>query len=116
MISPVDSLLNELKIQPVRSVHQFREEVVEKADNTSAVVPELLLKELKENNVYYLINASLRLDRSKKSNLKINTVERYMIAINAKYPGIFKMVKQIGHNNQEPARLFYIDYQKYHLD
>ena len=115
-VGAVDSSLAIIKVNPIRSLTFFRDEIVSKAVKTSSIKPDILLNELKENEVSYLIGAHLRIDESQKTTQRVNTVWRYMTAINSKYPGIFNLVKQVGNNNQEPALLFYIDYNKYQLN
>jgi hypothetical protein len=111
-----DSLLAALKINPIRSLNYFRDEIYSKATKTSAIDPDILLNELKENKVSFLIGANLRIDETQKTTQRVNTIRRYMTAINSKYPGIFSLVKQTGTHNDEPALLFYIDYKKYNLN
>jgi len=43
----------------------------------------------------------------------INTVERYMAFIQEKYPLIFTKISQIGDENNEPATIVKIEYEKY---
>ncbi len=112
-VNNVDSLLEDLNINPIRSLTFFKEKICNKAAKTSAINPEIIFNELKENKVSYLIGANLRIDEKQKTTQKINTIRRYMTAINSKYPGIFSLVKQVGKNDEEPALLFYIDYEKY---
>jgi len=109
-----DSLIKILSVPAIHGVDQFRVTMADELrKSTTAFVPDRLLNELKANNVHYLIDASLRNNPLEKSDKQINTVKRYMIAIISKYPGIFTMVKQIGDNDDEPAWLFKINYDKY---
>ena len=50
-----------------------------------------------------------------KDGLIINTVERYMAFIQEKYPQVFSKVSQIGDDDNEPATIFKIEYEKYGL-
>jgi hypothetical protein len=72
--------------------------------------PDQLLENLKEKKIEYLILASLRREPGKKTNLTINTVERYVSLIQAKYPDLFRTIHQIGSNNDEPAAVVQIQY------
>lgn len=82
-------------------------------DSKSFIIyPDSLLNSLKENNVHHVITASLRINPAKKTDRIINTVERYLHYIEIKYPGIFIQEQQIGNNNNEPARVFKVDYSK----
>jgi hypothetical protein len=114
--SIADSMVNILNVPAIYGVEQFRSTMEEEMrKSTTAFVPDRILNELKENNVHYLIDASLRVNPLEKSDRQINTVRRYIIAISSKYPGIFILVKQIGEKDKEPAWLFKIDYEKYNL-
>ena len=109
--SHIDSVWQTIHVQPVKTVLAFRESVMPEYGRTSAVLPDKILNRFYKDNVQYLINASLRINREIKSDEAINTITRYLIAISSKYPGSLKMVKQIGSNRDEPARLFRIDYK-----
>ena len=45
----------------------------------------------------------------------INNIQRYLYFIEQKYPGILTLVHQIGDNEGEPAWLYRLDYNTYHL-
>ena len=49
----------------------------------------------------------------KKTNLTVNTIPRYILIIDLKYPGLFEQVYQIGDNNDEPASLYRLNYDAY---
>ncbi len=70
--------------------------------------PDELLKDLKDNNVKYVIMASLRKYPNQKTEHTINTVKRYLYYIQQKYPRKIRFVKQIGVD--EKAYLFEIVY------
>ncbi|MBN1953008.1 MAG: hypothetical protein JW801_17520 [Bacteroidales bacterium] len=106
-----DSLLRELSIEPIRSVSRFKNELVSGSKRTTSMIPDELLDNLYRNHVHYLINASLRVNPDMKTDRVINTIERYMVAINSKYPGVFTLVKQVGENQDEPARLYKVNYE-----
>ena len=74
----------------------------------SAVSPDDLLNDLKDKEVKYIIMASLRKIPMQKTQYTINTVYRYLYFISLKYPNIFRVVKQIGNNEDEPAQLIEI--------
>jgi hypothetical protein len=80
-----------------------------------AVVPDSLVNLLLRNNVDYIIRGNLRLNPAQKTNRVVNTVHRYMYYVEQKYPGIFSQVTQIGGNDDEPARLFQIHWERYGL-
>ncbi|MCB2195862.1 MAG: hypothetical protein KQH79_08370 [Bacteroidetes bacterium] len=70
--------------------------------------PDKLLQRLKDNNVKYVIMASLRKYPKQKTEYTINTVQRYLYFIQQKYPEKIKHVQTIGVD--EPAYLFEIVY------
>jgi hypothetical protein len=107
----LDSLLNLMPgLDPIYTVEAFRKEVVEKNNTTTSLYPDQMLKELSSENIQYLIQAQLRANPGEKTGETLNTVERWMVAINSKYPGAFKLVNQIGRDKNEPARLYHVDY------
>ncbi len=65
-----------------------------------------LLNNLYENNVEYVIMASLRKIEARKTQYTINTIQRYLYYIQQKYPDRLFPIKQIGRD--EPAYLFEI--------
>ncbi len=81
-----------------------------------AVVPDTLVNLLLRNNVDYIIRGSLRLNPTQKTNRVINTVHRYMYYMEQKYAGIFSQVNQIGGNEDEPAYLFRIHWDRFGLE
>lgn len=81
----------------------------------SAASPDTLLYNLKEHSVDYIIRANLRVNPRKKTARTINTVARYIYFIEMKYPGIFEQVNQVGEDDNEPAHLFKINYEKFNI-
>ncbi|MFC2113604.1 hypothetical protein ACFLTA_10080, partial [Bacteroidota bacterium] len=81
-----------------------------------SVVPDTLVNMLRRGNVDYMIRGNLRLNPSQKTDRVINTVHRYMYYIEQKYFGIFSQVSQMGENQDEPAYLFQIHWERYGLD
>ncbi len=74
--------------------------------------PDVLVASLRNRNISYLILASLRRTPTAKTNLTINTIERYVNIIQIKYPGLFTKVMQYGKNEEEPALLVKINYDR----
>ena len=66
--------------------------------------PEVLYNKLKDAGVTHIIMASLRTNSDDPNARIINTVRRYLSAINKAYPGRLKMVHQIGE--RWPAYLY----------
>jgi hypothetical protein len=75
--------------------------------------PDSLLSQLQNAGVTHIITANLRRNSTKKDGMIVNTVERYMAFVQEKYPNIFSKVSQIGDDNNEPAIVLKIEYEKY---
>jgi hypothetical protein len=95
-----DSLLNRVKVSKL---------------NCFAVSPDSLVNTLKKNRVSYVIVASLRANPNMNTGNIINNIQRYLYFVEQKYPGILTLVHQIGDNAGEPAWLYRLDYNTYHL-
>ncbi|MBK7029436.1 MAG: hypothetical protein IPH45_09555 [Bacteroidales bacterium] len=79
---------------------------------TTLIYPDSLLLSLHKNNVSYVLTANLRRNSLVKNGQIINTVERYMAFIQDKYPGITSKVVQIGADENEPATIMKLEYEK----
>ena len=66
--------------------------------NVPSKDPEFLYNKLKDAGVTHVIMASLRTNPDDPNARIINTVRRYLSAINEAYPGKLKLVHQIGDN------------------
>jgi len=77
--------------------------------------PDSLLNTLQNNGVTHIMTANLRRNSTQKDGFIINTVERYMAFISEKYPLMFTKISQVGDDDNEPATLFKIEYEKYGL-
>jgi hypothetical protein len=75
--------------------------------------PDSLLNQLQNSGVTHILTANLRRNSTQKDGFIINTVERYMAFIQEKYPLIFTKVSQVGDDNNEPATIVKIEYEKY---
>ena len=75
--------------------------------------PDSLLNQLQNDGVTHILTANLRRNSTQKDGMIINTVERYMAFIQEKYPRIFSKVSQIGDDDNEPATIVKIEYEKY---
>jgi hypothetical protein len=95
-------------------------EISEKISNVKkpgyGISPDELVERLRVNSVEYVILASLRINPSMKTERTINTVQRYLYYIETKYPGILTLVHQVGSNNDEPAKLYKINYHIYNME
>ena len=99
-----------------RDLDFLREKIASSEKPSLAVVPDSLINLLLRGNVDYLIRANLRLNPNQKSNRVINTVHRYMYYMEQKYFGIFSQVSQIGGDDEEPAYLFQIHWDRFGLE
>lgn len=95
-----DSLLNRLRLS---------------RQSSFAVSPDSLINNLRRNNVEYVIVASLRANPKMNTGNVINNIQRYLYFVEHKYPGILKLVHQIGADKEEPAWLYKIEYSFYGL-
>lgn len=75
--------------------------------------PDSLLIQLQNAGVTHILTANLRRNSTRKDGFIINTVERYMAFIQEKYPMIFTKVSQVGDDDNEPATIVKIEYEKY---
>lgn len=100
-----------LHLNPITDVGYVRAHLRDRYSNPAAVEPGKLFSILRNHKVNYIIRGTLRYDRARKTNLTVNTVERFMEFTDMKYPGIFHMIKQVGANNNEPARLYKVNYK-----
>jgi hypothetical protein len=75
--------------------------------------PDSLLSQLQTAGVTHILTANLRRNSTRKDGMIINTVERYMAFIQEKYPQVFSKVSQIGDDNNEPATIVKINYDKF---
>ena len=75
--------------------------------------PDSLLNTLQNSGVTHVLTANLRRNSFRKDGMIINTVERYVAFVQEKYPEIFAKVSQIGADDDEPATISKIDYEKY---
>jgi len=64
--------------------------------NVPSQDPEFLYKRLKDAGVTHVIMANLRTNPDDANSRIINTVRRYLNAVNKSYPGRLKLVHQIG--------------------
>jgi hypothetical protein len=108
----LDSLVHSISLENTyQSVEEFRDSVLAVNPANASLLPDDMLNELYKNHVGYLIRASLRV-RTEETGETLNTINRYLIAIEAKYPGTISVVHQIGEERKEPAKLFKIDYTR----
>ena len=107
----IDTFIDKLSIKPITSIDEFRKMNLAESNQSSTLIPDKLLDLLYKNNIHYLINASLRVVKDKKTGRIIDTIDRFIAPIHNKYPGSLQFVKQFGKNNDEPARLIRVDFK-----
>ncbi|MCX6284685.1 MAG: hypothetical protein NTW31_10685 [Bacteroidetes bacterium] len=78
----------------------------------SFVYPDSLLNYLKRAGVTHVITANLRADATENNGITASTVERFMALIRFKYPDIMTKIIQVGSDDNEPAVLYQINYDK----
>jgi len=96
----------------ISSVSKFRSRIGE-GKEMKLYYPDSLVRQLQNAGVTHILTANLRRNSTKKDGMIINTVERYVAFIQEKYPEIFTKVSQIGDDNNEPAVIMKIEYEKY---
>ena len=88
----------------LKVLHQSKEQYY-------GIYPDSLLNNLRKNHVDYVIMASLRMNPKMKTDRTVNTIQRYLYYIEIKYFNLFTVVKQIGKDDEEPAKLIKINYE-----
>jgi hypothetical protein len=107
-------ILNQNNVTPF-SVDSLLKRVRESKQSCFAVSPDSLINNLQKNKVNYVIVASLRSNPNMNTGNIINNIQRYLYFVEQKYPGILKLVHQIGTDAEEPAWLYQINYKIYGL-
>ena len=74
--------------------------------------PDELVDLLRRNNVTHIIVASLRRDPAQAGLGVINTIHRYLYRILQVYPAFLEQVAQVGGQDDEPAALYKLNYDK----
>jgi hypothetical protein len=106
--------LNEYQVHPF-SADSLLNRIRRSGKSCFAVSPDSLLNTLHRNEVNYVIVANLRANPNMKTDNIINNIQRYLFFVEQKYPGILKLVHQVGADADEPAWLYQIDYKIYGL-
>ncbi len=81
-----------------------------------AISPDSLVSDLHTNKIDYVLVSSLRGKAKMKSEIVINNIQRHLFFIEQKYPGVFKLVYQVGGKEEEPSWLYEVDYPKLGLN
>ena len=80
-----------------------------------SVSPDSLIHDLRINNVNFVMVPSLRAIEEAKTERIIDNIQRYMLFVEQKYPGIFRLVHQIGTKDEEPTKLYQVNYRFFGL-
>ncbi|MFZ4548976.1 MAG: ArnT family glycosyltransferase [Bacteroidales bacterium] len=96
----------------ISSVDDFKTKIGE-GKTLKLYYPDSLLDRLQNSGVTHVLTANLRRNSFQKDGMIINTVERYVAFVQEKYPEIFTKVSQVGSDDDEPAIISKIEYEKY---
>jgi hypothetical protein len=103
----INTLTNDKNIQYTTDYKKYSEDFL-KISNNLLYSPEMMLANLKNTNVRYMILASLRINANTSKNGIINTLHRYLHILLLKYPDI--AVQKFSIGNTEPAVLYELVY------
>ena len=104
-----------LNVQYYVSAKEFMSKDTVNIKELKVYYPDSLLLQLQKGNVTHFLTANIRRNSARKDGMIINTVERYMAFIQDKYPQMFTKVYQMGTDDNEPASVYQIEYEKYGL-
>lgn len=104
--------MRKVKLKSMNSRDSIRKLVTSGVKPPVLVYPDSLLIPLMKANVSYVIQANLRQYAHRKDGNIINTVERYMSLIADKYDDFMQLVHKIGEDDDEPAAIFKLNYEK----
>jgi hypothetical protein len=72
-------------------------------DNYRIYDPEMMLRHLVDSRIDYLLLPQLRMDPTRKTNMYINNIHRFVWYISYKYQGRFQTIHTVG--NDEPCEI-----------
>ena len=104
--------LKKYRIQGTGDVDTLKSWLPDHNSIISFVYPDSLLNYLKRAGVTHVITANLRADAAENNGITASTVERFMALIRFKYPDIMTKIIQVGTDDNEPAVLYRINYDK----
>jgi len=99
-------------ISGLTSVNSMREVTRLVNKPATLIYPDSLLNILIQNKVSHVLTANLRRNSLEKTGQTINTVERYISFIDDKYPGFMTKVTQVGSDDNEPASILKLQYER----
>jgi hypothetical protein len=106
-VAAVNALVNESGVRYTSDYEKYRESFL-KTSNNLLYSPELMLDNLKEAKVRYMILAGLRLNPNENTGVIINTLHRYLNLMILKYPDL--AVIKYSEGKTEPATLVELNY------
>lgn len=104
-------ILQNSKTNPI-PLKKLKQVLTSNLQSDYGVYPDSLLSFFNQKQIDYLIAASFRKNPTAANGEIITTIHRYIFFIELKYPGIFNLIWQEGSNNNEPAMLLKINYNK----
>ena len=105
--------LEQYGIEIYNTKQQLVNHISSSKDGYAVCSPDTLVNLFTSRNIDYVVVASLRAIPSQKTERTINAIARYLYFIEQKYPGLFQKIQQFGKDNDEPASLYQINYQRY---
>ena len=91
------SFLNTNNLNYTFDYNPFLDQYIEDKNLLYQIVdPDLILKQLIDNNVRYLILAKIRVYTTQNTGYFVNTLHQYISFIQIKYPGRFNLIHTIG--------------------
>lgn len=97
IIDDIMDHLNTNQINYTLDYNTFLKQYVEDTQVRYQIIdPDILLKDLKDNNVRYLILAKIRIYTPQNTGQYVNTIHQYISFINLKYPNKFNLIHTIG--------------------
>ncbi len=111
------------RIATLMELNNFRINVTDNPDSLEAwlkdptteismMYPDSALNILMNAHVTHVLTDNIRSFASQKNEKTVTTVERFMNFIEAKYPGIRTKIMQVGDDDNEPASLYLINYDR----
>jgi hypothetical protein len=110
--APFLKLAADAGISGISTVNDFKA-MINRGQTVKLYYPDSLLDRLQKVGVTHVLTANIRRNSAKKDGMIVNTVERYMAFIQEKYPEIFTKVSQAGEDDNEPASILKIEYDRY---
>jgi hypothetical protein len=107
--------LEKMNIKPTHNIDSLKVYLNNPKETIDIIYPDTLLNILIQAKVTYVLEANLRRSATKKQGVLVNTVERFMMYMGVKYPQIATRVIQIGADDNEPAQILKLNYERYGL-